>query len=219
MKKVLWVVENDLQPIIDKAKFIGADTICARTSNDWITTSIDTVHQAGLKLYGWRWPNVRPVPPEQDHLHLYAMNQAEFVKGLIRSGLDGYIADIECNQQGDSNCWNDPAMKPLAVQFSSAIKTAGRAQNPNFFFGLTSGGAFPEPTNRPNIPWAEFAGASNKLFPQSYWIDGSTRILGGTPLKAFTRSIKAWQRIAPPGTPIVPMLGEIETATADEIAS
>jgi hypothetical protein len=219
MKKVLWVVEGALQDVIDKAKFIGADTICARSTNSWIATSIGTVHQSGLKLYAWRWPNVREVPPAQDPHHLYAMNEAQFVTGLIHSGLDGYIADIECDQPTDGNCWNNTALKPLAVQFSSTIKTAGRAQKPDFLFGLTSGGAFPEPNNRPNIPWAEFAQASDALFPQSYWIDGSTRILGGTPLAAFTRSVKAWQRIAPTGTPIVPMLGEIESASAEEISS
>jgi len=32
MRKVLWVVEGALQHVIDKAKFIGADTICARTT-------------------------------------------------------------------------------------------------------------------------------------------------------------------------------------------
>jgi hypothetical protein len=219
MKKVLWVVDGDLQDVIDKAKFIGADTISARTTNSWIATSIDKIHQSGLKLYAWRWPNVRQVPPENDPHHLYAMNEAQFVIGLINSGLDGYIADIECDQPGDSNCWNDVALKPLATQFCTAIKKAGRAKNLDFFFGLTSGGAFPEPNNRPNIPWAEFANESDALFPQSYWISGSTPLLGGTPLKAFTRSVKAWERIAPAGMSIVPMLGEIEAASADDIAS
>jgi hypothetical protein len=212
------IVDGALQHVMDRAKFIGADTICARTTNSWIAT-IDQVHQNGLKLYGWRWPNVQQVPPQQDPRHLYAMNEAQFVSGLINSGLDGYIADIECDKAGDSNCWNDVALKPLATQFCAAIKTTGRAKNPNFFFGLTSGGAFPEPNNRPNIPWTEFASASDALFPQSYSVADGTPILGGTPLKAFTRSVKAWQRIAATGLNIIPMLGEIGSASAEDIAS
>jgi len=102
-------------------------------------------------------------------------------------------------------------------------KNARPREEPQFLFrphlGLTSGGAFPEPNNRPNIPWAEFTGASDALFPQSYWVADGVRILGGTPLKAFTRSVNAWQRIAPTGVSIVPMLGEIESASAAEIAS
>src|SRR5262249_41167925 len=103
MRKVLWVVDGVLAHVIDRAKFIHADTISARTTNSWISDSIDTVHESGLKLYGWRWPNVVEAAPEQDPRHLFAMNEAAFVAKLINSGLDGYIADIECDKPDDSN--------------------------------------------------------------------------------------------------------------------
>jgi hypothetical protein len=149
MKKVLWVVDGVLQHVIDKAKFIGADTICARTTNSWIATSIDQIHQNELKLYGWRWPNVQQVPPEHDSHRLYAMNEAQFVSGLINSGLDGYIADIECDKATDSNCWNDVALKPLAIRFCAAIKTTGRAKNPRSFSASRRAGRSPNLTTGP----------------------------------------------------------------------
>src|SRR6266852_7578475 len=116
MKKVLWVVDGNLQHVMDKAKFIGAQTICARTTNSWIATSIDEVHKNGLRLYGWRWPSVRAVAAAPDPHHLFALNEAAFVVKLIASGLDGYIADIECDKDTDSNCWNNRALPGLATQ-------------------------------------------------------------------------------------------------------
>ena len=219
MKKVLWLVDGTLQHVLDKAKFIGAQAICARTTNSWIATSINLIHQNGLKLYGWRWPSVRPIANAHDPHHLFALNEAQFVTGLIKSGLDGYIADIECDKPTDNNCWNNVALRELATEFCEAIRKPGRQKNPDFFFGLTSGGAFPEPNNRPDIPWKEFAAQSDALFPQSYWVADGQRILGGTPLAAFNRSVRAWQLICPPNIKIVPMLGEIEAASAAEIKS
>jgi hypothetical protein len=36
MKKVLWVVDSNMQDLIEKAKYIGAQTICVRTTNSWL---------------------------------------------------------------------------------------------------------------------------------------------------------------------------------------
>jgi hypothetical protein len=65
--------------------------------------------------------------------------------------------------------------------------------------------------------------ASDILLPQTYWrwTKGNGRVQdinGGTPSKAITRGMAAWH---PPSrtTPILPMLGEADVVTPQEIAN
>jgi len=72
---------------------------------------------------------------------------------------------------------------------------------------------------KPNIPWAQFFGASNALYPQSYWRwtnpetgKRGQKINGGTPQKAIDKSVTAWNP-ASLGKRIVPMAGEVDVVT------
>jgi hypothetical protein len=86
---------------------------------------------------------------------------------LIPAGLDGYIVDPESDKAGDNNDWNQTSLAPIAKEFCSTIRTA--AQGKPFLFGTTSGCIYPSPQEKPNIPWSEFFGASDALYPQCYW--------------------------------------------------
>jgi hypothetical protein len=142
---------------------------------------------------------------------------------LIPAGLDGYIVDPESDKAGDNNDWNQTSLAPIAKEFCSTIRTA--AQGKPFLFGTTSGCIYPSPQGKPNIPWSEFFGASDALYPQCYWRmtvekhgkDVPLDINGGTPAKAIARGMPAWKARAN-GQPIIPMAGEIDLNTAAEIA-
>lgn len=217
-RKVLWVVGMTTAAqesrLLNHAQACRADAVCIRTTNSRLSNAIGRFHAAGIKVYGWRWPAVRPTTAAA---HYFAIDEANHVaQALIPNGLDGYIADPEADSNPAAlNYWNNPALGPLARNYCAIIKTAAGA---NFAFGVTSGCIYP--TNRPNIPWAEFVNASDALFPQSYWranIGGhSTNINGGNPVAAVNRGLNSWQAIAG-GKPIVPMAGEIDLTTAVEL--
>lgn len=220
-RKVLWAVNINTASAENRlfahAQAIAADAVCVRTTSSRFTPVIARFHAAGMKVYGWRWPAVRPTTAAP---HYYAIDEANFVaQHLVPQGLDGYIADPESEGPGQLNDWNDQQHRPLARQFCSIIKTAGGAA---FAFGVTSGCAFP--TSRPNLPWAEFVSASDALFPQTYWrarlgANGApTSINGGNPNAAIQRGLTSWGPIAQ-GRPIVPMAGEIDVVTPAELAA
>jgi len=223
-RKVLWIVslENsgDESDFAQHADAAGIDTVCIRTDSPMFPGIIGRFHQKQKKVWAWRWPGV---VPSQTGTY-YALRQAEYVANvLIPAGLDGYIVDPESDQAGDDNDWNQTALAPIAQQFCSTITKA--AQGKPFLFGTTSGCIYPSPQGKPNIPWSEFFGASNALYPQCYWRmtlqqngqDVSENINGGTPANAIARGMPVWNAKAN-GKPVIPMAGEIDLATVQEIA-
>jgi hypothetical protein len=120
-----------------------------------------------------------------------AENEANNVaKKLIPGGLDGYIVDPESDKAGAANDWHRAELAPLA-----------------------------------HIPWKEFYTASDVLLPQTYWrwTNPTTgkkgqKINGGTPAKAFAKGVPAWKAKSL-GKPIVPMAGEVDVVTEQEIAA
>lgn len=219
MKKALWATDTDIDALLDKALFIGASIVCIRTTNSQLAKSIPKMQAKGLKVYGWRWPSIQPIDAAKDKSHWFAPNEAKYVSTLIDAGLDGYIVDPECDGDRAADCWNSPTLSKLAIEFCGAVKVAGRKKNRNFFFGLTSGGQYPDKNNHPQIPWAEFVAHSDAVFPQSYWVDDANRLNGGTPSSAFDECIPIWQTICPDRMEIVPMVGEIRYTTPSEIAA
>src|SRR4029079_6306838 len=129
-------------------------------------------HDKGLKVYGWRWPAVKP----SSVAHHFAPEEADHVaQVVIPKGLDGYIADPESDPGSAVDDWNQTGLESMARDFCKVIRNAAGS---GFAFGLTSGCKFPD--NRPNIPWRQFVSASDALFPQTYWRarlrDGPTNI-------------------------------------------
>jgi hypothetical protein len=166
-----------------------------------------------MKVYAWRWPSASRAGALKE-----ASNVAD---NLIPAGLDGYIVDPESDRAGAPNDWNRPGLGPLAAEFCSTIKNAAGS---TFVFGTTSGCAYPAANMKPKLPWKEFFTASDVLLPQTYWrwTNPSTgkagqKINGGTPAAAIAKGVPAWKAV-PPSRPIVPMAGEVDVVTPDEIA-
>lgn len=220
-RKILWIVGMTNQAVENRlrahALAIGADGVCIRTTNASLPGAIGRFHAAGLKVYGWRWPAVVPTSGPN---HYNAVKEAQYVAAhLIPGGLDGYIADPESDAGSANNDWNRPGLAQLAHDYCHIIR---QAAGPQFAFGVTSGCIYP--TNRPNIPWAEFVAASHALFPQTYWrarlgpAGAPTDINGGTPAEAIARGIQSWAAIAH-GKPVIPMAGEIDVCTPQELTA
>jgi len=147
---------------------------------------------------------------------------ANVVENLVSEGLDGYVVDPESDKAGAANDWNRRGLGPLAAEFCKTIKDA--AGN-SFVFGTTSGCAYPSPRMKPNIPWKEFFTASEVLLPQTYWRwtnpetgQVGQKINGGTPAAAIKKGVPTWKAV-PPNRPILPMAGEVDVVTPDEIAA
>jgi hypothetical protein len=216
IRKVLWLVgTGQRQDFLDRAKFIGADTVCVRTTNGWLKGAIEDIHTQGLKVYGWRWPartrptlGDKPLPP-----HWYADDEAAFAVELIDAGLDGYIVDPESDNDKNDDDWDDAIYAPVATRFCETVRTAGKQKNPQFHFGVTSGCT--QPTNNKHIPWKEFVGQSDAVHPQLYWAPNIHS--RETPEAAFDVGMKSWKTITPAGMPVHPIIGEIARNTADEI--
>ncbi len=223
--KILWLISigsNATQHIVQHAQAAGADTVCIRTSNPSLPAAIPVLHEAGIDVFGWRWPAVKPTPNRKSHY--FADDEANYVvQKLIPAGLDGYIVDPESDHPGDTNDWNHSSLAPLAKKFCETIKV-GASGNAAFHFGITSGCTYPSAGEKPFIPWAEFVAASDALYPQTYWrwtnpTTGKPQsINGGTPKAAIAIGRASWTRIAA-GKPIIPMAGELNVITADEIAA
>src|SRR3954451_1745395 len=222
LTKVIWTVAMDQAGearLLQHAQTARAQIVCIRTTNSRLGDAIGRFLQQNIKVYGWRWPAVKPTPTSTTHY--YAADEAAFVaQQLIPAGLDGYIVDPESDAAGAVNDWNDTSHAPLARAFCKTIKDAAPA---GFHFGITSGCVYPRLDNRPHIPWAEFVAASDALYPQTYWRmrdqHGQIKdINGGSPDSAIDRGLDAWGRIAA-HKPIVAMAGELELVTADELAA
>lgn len=214
--KVLWTVRGEQNDLLAHAKRIGASAVCVRTDNPWLASAIGTFHGAGIAVYGWRWPGVRPT---DDPPHYYAPDQADFVaRILIPAGLDGYIADIESDgPDAPSSDWSKRSLAPLGADFANAIKNAGRSKNPDFLFGLTSG--FDFPTAYPHIPWDAFLDCADAVYPQVYWRgDGGAVQAGGAAKSAYDQSMASWRTLSLAGKPIIPIIGQLSHITPQSIA-
>lgn len=215
LAKALWAVTMDEDALLNDARACGAYAVCVRTTNDDLPSAIERFHQAGLLVYAWRWPAVRPShgPP-----HHYAMDEAAYVaERLIPRGLDGYIIDPEGESDRDADNWNDRSLGELATAFCQAIRGAAREKGrDDFLFGLTSGHHYPRA--KPRIPWAEFVAESDVLFPQTYWNGSGGRVHGGTPQESLQTSLPSWQAIAN-GKPLIPIGGQLSHVTPEEIAA
>jgi len=214
--KVLWAVTCDQNDLLAHAKRIGAAAVAVRTDNHWLAGSIAAFHGAGIKVLGWRWPGVKPA---DDPPNYYAPDQANFVANvLVPADLDGYIADIESDGPGAPNRdWNNRSLAPMANDFAHVIKTAGRAHNPTFIFGVTSG--FDFPTAYPHIPWDAFLAHCDAVYPQVYWRgDGGAVQAGGTAQSAYARSWVSWKTLELGTTPIIPIIGQIAHITPQSMA-
>jgi len=215
--KFLWIVNMNTEAaeiaFSKHALAMDATGVCIRTSAKRFPDTIKRFHDLGMKAYAWRWP------PATD---AGSQKEADFVATkLIPKGLDGYIVDPESDAAGAINDWNRTKCAPFAKAFCKTIKDAAP---PSFVLGTTSGCAYPAKGQRPNIPWAEFFGASNALYPQCYWRwtnpesgQRGQKINGGTPQKAIDKGVTAWKP-ASLGKRIVPMAGEVDVVTPDEIA-
>jgi len=217
-RKVLWIVNMNTDAaetaFSKHALAIDATAVCIRTSSTRLPDTIKRFHDIGIKVYAWRWPPATKAGAQKE-----ADNVAS---SLIPAGLDGYIVDPESDKAGAANDWNQTGLGPLAAQFCATIS---RAAPGSFVFGTTSGCAYPAPRGKPNIPWNEFFAASDVLLPQTYWRwtnpetgKRGQKINGGTPAAAIAKGVPAWQAEAR-GKPIVPMAGEVDVVTSDEIAA
>jgi len=212
VRKVLWIVDGDMHRLVEAAKYVGASAVCIRTTNHWLKSSIKQIKKEKLDVFAWRWPAVED---EANSSHHYAMDEAKYVVDLINDeGLDGYIVDPEGDSGRSSDYWNDKKWAPLATKFSNMIADAGKAKKPEFLFGTTSGCTYP--TGFPHIPWTEFVGRSDALFPQAYWVGDSGPEHGGTPQSSYAKAMKSWSRIAS-GKPIIPIIGQIAKVKSSEI--
>jgi hypothetical protein len=221
MRKVLWTYDNaDPAALIERANFVRAQAICIRTTVPWLSASLPSLKSQGFAIYGWRWP---AVDNRETQGHYYADEEAKFAVSLIQNGLDGYIVDPESDTGRPVDDWNEPklpnnstdTLQTLAARFCDTIKLAGRRKNPNFLFGITSGCRYP--TQNPRIPWAEFLAHSDAAFPQLYWAPNIRN--RNTPAEAYAQGIESWRTVVPSGMRIIPIIGEIATVEAAEIAS
>ena len=223
-RKVLWIVSMNQageDRLLQHAKDCGVDAVCVRTDNSRLPGAIAKFKQGGFKVYGWRWPAVVPKP--NSTTHYYAADEAKYVVDkLIPAGLDGYIMDPESEPGSPDNNWNKTSLTPLARQFCKTIRDGATAAGlNNFAFGVTSGCDYA--TSRKNMPWSEFAAASDALFPQTYWrwtnpVTGKVQnINGGTPDKAADKGLASWGHIAN-GKPVMLMAGEIDVIKPSEVA-
>lgn len=216
MRKILWVIETDnLDDFVGKAKYIGADTVCIRTTNDFLLDSIPKIQDNGLKVFGWRWPAAKLPSASSKAKHWFADDEANFVVGLISKGLDGYVVDPESDNNGGADDWDSAEYAPVAARFCEKIKTCGKAKDLKFHFGLTSGCS--HPTNNPNIPWFEFTQRAEAVYPQLYWSPDYVTAGRTTPEDAYRIGMASWKSITPAGMKIRPIMGEITNNKPDEI--
>jgi hypothetical protein len=220
--KALWI--QNLKTPADEAlamKHIAATTatmVCVRTNSSRLKNLIGTFHDRHITVYGWRWPYV--VGGHADHA--YAPEEAKFVaEQLIPAGLDGYIMDIESDENGSDHDWdrNDVGdLNKLATDYCKVIKEAAKQCGRPFKIGLTSHArGF---ANYPKIPWAPFLAIADTLYPQTYWRffkDEDRKCHPenkGTPSDALDIGYKD---SGPKNKPIIPIAGELRCTTADEL--
>ena len=69
----------------------------------------------------------------------------------------------------------------------------------------------------PSLPWAAFFQYATLLLPQAYWRSTDGRIGRGTPAANYQVALACWREAGAGDLPIVPMAGELGSATAAEI--
>ncbi len=229
--KALWI--EDLDDAGDQAlatkhiQAIGANMVCIRTNSPllqgWIAALKQQMH---LKVFGWRWPYV--VAGYKNHA--YAPEEAKFVaQKLIPAGLDGYIMDIESDENGSGHDWDRTDvgdLRQLATDYCKVIKDAASNCGRPFTIGLTSHArGF---SNYPQIPWTPFLAVTDVLYPQTYWryyddekracvnenADPVTHQGAGTPDQAV---LNGYTDYASRGKPIIPVSGELVCSSAAEM--
>lgn len=210
-EKVLWMVKcDDLDWFVDKAIKVKTTAVAIRTSNNNLEQAISTFHGKGIKVYGWRWPLAQK-KDSNTFRKLGTEEESARVVALIHKGLDGYYVDPECDNPGDSNCWDKDGLETLAEEFCKTItdKLAGKP------FGTTS--HFRGNTTFGKLPWKTFFKFSNVFLPQAYWKASFGTIGSGKPNENYRRSLERWEATGAPRDKIVPMAGELEFSTPAQI--
>src|SRR5437588_6659224 len=176
MDKVLWVVNyNSLNQFLQRAVTAKATAVAIRTDND-IAQAIGPVHNAGLKLYGWRWPSAQTND---------AMAEANRAAALLAQGMDGYFVDPE-GEPGKPYNWDQAGLDQLADNFCNTIKSAAGAKT----LGVTSHYLGKQVFAK--LPWASFFKHADVLLPQAYWRVGGGVVHHGKPAENYQMSIQAW---------------------------
>lgn len=209
LEKVLWVVNYDkLSWFIERAQYVGATTVAIRTDND-VSTAIKEFHKLGIKVVGWRWPSAKRDP---------AMKEANKAVALFGEGMDGYYVDPEGAKVPPGKPkkpydWDLPGLEQLADDFCSTIVAAAGGKP----FGTTS--HYRGDKVHPRLPWAQFFKHSTVLLPQAYWRSTEGTIGHGDPADNYRVSLDRWEATGGKRELIVPMAGELGSATASEITA
>jgi hypothetical protein len=218
--RALWIedLDNaaDQQSVADNIKAMNANVVCVRTSSQLLPGLIPQFHQMGIRVYGWRWTSVVP------KTKAFAKDEADLVaNALIPAGLDGYIFDVESDENGSNHDWDrtdQGDLRALAVYYTQTIKKAAQKKERPFSLGLTSHAkGF---ANYPKIPWAPFLDVAEVLYPQTYWkyFDDKKKSCVpenlGTPASAMKIGFADY---GPKGKQIIPVAGELRCATAQEV--
>jgi hypothetical protein len=202
LTKGLWIEDlnkSNKARIVRHIQDIGANLICVRTTSG-ILKELLPMFQTGMKLkvYGWRWPHAYSSRPNPHDDSAFAPNEMNTVIGLVQAGLDGYVFDIESENDGKPNDWDikGPANRAeVAADMVSGIAGAFKARNKPYVLGLTSHQrGF---TNYPKVPWQVFLNECNALFPQTYW----RRDTGNPGKKVCTDGAYDYKANKPTGTP------------------
>jgi hypothetical protein len=231
--KGLWVedLDGNQARVIQHIKGSGANLVCIRTTSSQLQGLIPTFHGMGLKVYGWRWTHVTPRLKQDGTPDLtdpsYVPNETKHVvNDLIPNGLDGYIFDVESDEEDGPHDWDNKNVNnltQLASDHATGIRDAFVKRGIPFKLGMTSHArAF---YNYPNIPWQPFLNVVDTLYPQTYWryyndekkscVDEAKDETGkGTPDQAMTSGFTDY---GPKGKPLVPIAGEIRCANAGEM--
>jgi len=203
--KILWVVDvGDVDAFLRQAQYIGAAGVAIRTSNADMPSLVARCNEAGIRVYGWRWPYAQQAA---------AIAEANNAVSLITDhGMAGYFADPE-GAPGQPWNWDQAGLQNLAEQFCSTIKQGAPAGR----FGVTS--HYMATNVFPSLPWAGFLKYADILLPQSYWRSTQGVIGHGNPGQNYASGISAWAAAGGARGLIVPMGGELGSSTPADIAA
>jgi len=200
-EKVLWVVGyNSLTQFLQRAQAAKVTAVAIRTDNH-IDQALNPFHDAGMKVYGWRWPSAQQSG---------AMAEANRAAAFLAQGMDGYFADPE-GEPGKPFDWNKPGLDGLANQFCTTIKSAAGSKP----LGVTS--HFLARQRFPNLPWAAFFAHADILLPQAYWRVAQGPVHHANPAENYRDSIQAWVQTGGARDKIQPMAGELIHSQPNEI--
>jgi hypothetical protein len=150
------------QQLLDHARRAGCNAVAIRTTSSRLPGAIPRLHAQGIKVFAWRWPARRTTKSPPNY---FALDQARYIaQTLIPAGLDGFYADIESEEDGAANDWNEAGLEELAREFCSIIRNAAPA---DFVLSVTAGCRQPSQCKR--IPWTQFVNSCDAGMPQAYW--------------------------------------------------